>query len=66
MIKCIIVDDEQLARDLLSEYLADHKEVEIVAQCAKGSEAIKQRNELTPDLVFLDVQMPGLDGFGVL
>lgn len=66
MIKCIIVDDEQLARDLLSEYLADHKEVEIVAQCAKGSEAIKQINELTPDLVFLDVQMPGLDGFGVL
>ncbi len=66
MIKCIIVDDEQLARDLLSEYLADHEEVEIVAQCSKGSEAIQQINELDPDLVFLDVQMPGLDGFGVL
>jgi two-component system LytT family response regulator len=65
MIKCILVDDEELARDLLAEYLADH-DIEIVAQCSKGSDAIKQINELEPDLVFLDVQMPGLDGFEVL
>lgn len=65
MIKSILVDDEELARDLLVEYLADH-DVEIVAQCSKGSDAIKQINELEPDLVFLDVQMPGLDGFEVL
>ena len=65
MIKSILVDDEELARDLLTEYLADH-DVEIVAQCSTGSEAIKQINELEPDLVFLDVQMPGLDGFEVL
>ena len=66
MIKCIIVDDEELARELLTEFLADHKDVEVVAQCAKGKEAILQINKLEPDLVFLDVQMPGMDGFGVL
>ena len=66
MIKCIIVDDEQLAKDLLLEYLADHEDVDVVAQCAKGSEAIEKINKLEPDLVFLDVQMPGLDGFDVL
>jgi two-component system LytT family response regulator len=66
MTNCIIVDDEQLARDLLMEYLADHDEVAVVAQCAKGSEAIEKINALEPDLVFMDVQMPGLDGFDVL
>ena len=66
MINCIIVDDEQLARDLLLEYLTDHEEVNVVAQCGKGSEAILKIDELEPDLVFLDVQMPGLDGFEVL
>lgn len=65
MIKCVIVDDEQLARDLLVEYLADH-EVDVMAQCSNGSEAIDRINSLDPDLVFLDVQMPGLDGFEVL
>ena len=65
MIKCIVVDDEKLARDLLIEYLEDH-EVEIVAQCSKGADAIEEINQKAPDLVFLDVQMPGLDGFEVL
>lgn len=65
MIKCIVVDDEKLARDLLIEYLEDH-DVEVKAQCSKGSEAVEKINDLDPDLVFLDVQMPGIDGFEVL
>jgi len=65
-IKCVIVDDELLARQLLAEFLADHNKIEIVAQCAGGKEAIKKIDELKADLVFLDVQMPGTDGFDVL
>ena len=65
-IKCIIVDDESLARDLVNEYLSEYPEVEIVAQCASGRDAIKKIDELGADLVFLDVQMPGTDGFDVL
>jgi two-component system LytT family response regulator len=64
--RVIIVDDEYLARALLREYLADHAEVEIVAECANGFEAVKAIGELQPDLVFLDIQMPKLDGFEVV
>jgi two-component system LytT family response regulator len=66
VIRAVIVDDEELARSLLREYLADHPEVEIVAECENGFEAVKVIGELAPDLVFLDVQMPKLDGFEVL
>jgi two-component system LytT family response regulator len=55
-----------LARDLLIEFLEPFEDIEVVAQCAKGSEAVEKINELEPDLIFLDVQMPGMDGFGVL
>ena len=65
-IRVVLVDDEAPARALLREYLAAHAEVEIVAECANGFEAVKAIGELTPDLVFLDVQMPKLDGFEVL
>lgn len=60
------MDDERLAHDLLHEYLDDNDSVEIVADCDRGRDAIEKINELEPDLVFLDVQMPGLDGFDVL
>src|SRR5213594_4346437 len=66
MISVVIVDDEPLARSLLREYLSEHANVEIVAECADGLEAVKAVNELKPDLVFLDIQMPRLDGFEVL
>ncbi len=62
----IVVDDEELARGLLREHLADHPEVEVVAECANGPEAVRAVGEHRPDLLFLDVQMPGLDGFETL
>jgi two-component system, LytTR family, response regulator len=61
-----IVDDEELARALLREYLAASPDVEIVAECSNGFEAVKAIAEKKPDLVFLDVQMPKLNGFEVL
>jgi two-component system LytT family response regulator len=65
-LRVVLVDDEAPARALLREYLAAHPEVEIVAECANGFAAVKEVNERAPDLVFLDVQMPRLDGFEVL
>lgn len=65
-IRAVIVDDEELARKLLSEMLRPHPEVEVVAECANGFEAVKAVTELKPDLLFLDIQMPKLDGFEVL
>ena len=62
----IIVDDEQLARDELAYLLKSTGEVEVVAQGKNGLEAVNLIKEHEPDLVFLDVQMPGLDGFGVI
>ncbi len=64
--RVIIVDDEPLARALLREYLAAHPDVEIVAECANGFEAVKAIAELAPDLAFLDIQMPKLSGFEVV
>ena len=60
-----IVDDELLARGVLREYLARHDDIEVVAECANGFEAVKAIAELEPELVFLDIQMPRLDGFEV-
>ncbi len=65
-LRVIIVDDEALARAVVREYLGGHEDVEIVAECSNGFEAVKAVSELTPDLMFLDVQMPKLDGFEVL
>lgn len=62
----IIVDDEELARAVVKEHLAPHEEVRILADCANGFDAVKTISELKPDLVFLDIQMPKLDGFEVL
>jgi two-component system LytT family response regulator len=65
-IRAVIVDDEELARTLLKEMLADHPDVEIAAECANGFEAVKAVMETKPDLLLLDIQMPKLDGFDVL
>jgi two-component system LytT family response regulator len=64
--KALIVDDEELARKILREMLSTHPEVEVVAECANGMEAVKAAAEFAPDLMFLDVQMPKLTGFDVL
>jgi two-component system LytT family response regulator len=65
-IRAVIVDDEELARGILREYANATPDVETVAECSNGFEAVKTISERKPDLVFLDVQMPKLDGFEVL
>src|ERR1700680_109939 len=65
-LSAVIVDDEQLARDELAYLLKNAGDVNIVAQGKNGLEAVNLIKEHNPDLVFLDVQMPGLDGFGVI
>src|SRR5512142_2855604 len=65
-LSAVIVDDEQLARDELAYLLKSVGDVEVVAEAHNGIEGVSLIKEHTPDLVFLDVQMPGLDGFGVI
>src|SRR6201993_806768 len=65
-LSAVIVDDEQLARDELAFLLKAAGEVDVVAQGHNGLEAVNLIKEHNPDIVFLDVQMPGLDGFGVI
>src|ERR1041384_323352 len=66
MLRAVIVDDEELARVILRELLRNYPDIEIAAECANGFEAVKAIAEHSPDLLFLDVQMPKLDGFEVL
>lgn len=66
MLRVIVVDDEALARALLRELLAAHADIEIIAECGNGFEAVKAVTEKKPDLILLDIQMPKLDGFDVL
>ena len=65
-IRTVIVDDEPLSRELIAEYLGAEPDVEIVAQCENGFEAVKAVTRHDPDLLLLDIQMPKLDGFEVL
>ena len=62
-LKTIVVDDEPLARKLILSCLDDFQGVEVVAECANGREAVSAVLELEPDLMFLDISMPGLNGF---
>ena len=65
-LRAIIVDDEPLARRGLKLRIDHIEEVEVVAECKNGREAIRAVTDLTPDLIFLDIQMPGLNGFDVV
>ena len=60
--KAIIVDDERLARQELKTMLAEHKDIEVIAECSNAQEAKEKINKLKPDVVFLDIQMPGKNG----
>jgi len=65
-IRALIVDDEPLARRGIRQLLGAYADVRVVGECRDGREALRQLNALKPDLVFLDVEMPGLDGLGVI
>jgi two-component system, LytTR family, response regulator len=65
-IRVLLVDDEPLAREMIREMLKDDSEVEVVAECVNGREAVEAIQEHNPDLIFLDVQMPEIGGFDVL
>ncbi|WP_163709862.1 LytR/AlgR family response regulator transcription factor [Mangrovibacterium lignilyticum] len=62
----LIVEDEELARDLLKSYLKDHPLVNLLGECENGFEGVQKINEWKPDLVFLDIQMPKITGFEML
>ncbi len=66
MIKTVLIDDEPLARSLVAEYLQSYPEIEIMQQCADGFDGVKAIAEHQPDLIFLDIQMPKLNGFEML
>lgn len=66
MIKTILVDDEPLARSLVKEYLQTHSDIQIVAECSDGFEGVKAITQHQPDLIFLDIQMPKINGFEML
>jgi two-component system LytT family response regulator len=65
-IRTLIVDDMMLARERIRMFLVIDPEIEIVGECGDGDKAVEEIKNLKPELVFLDVQMPGLDGFGVI
>src|SRR5215468_3250745 len=66
MIRAIIIDDERLARNELKKLLQDFPEIEVVAEAANANEGIEKIDSLNPDLIFLDIQMPGKTGFDML
>jgi len=66
MIKAIIIDDEPLARSIVRDYLKSFSQIEIVAECNDGFEGVKAIQEKKPDLIFLDIQMPKINGFEML
>ena len=65
-IRALVIDDEPLAREMIREMLEADPDAEIIGECANGHEAIAAIRSLSPDLIFLDIQMPELTGFEVL
>jgi two-component system, LytTR family, response regulator len=66
MIRCVIIDDEPLARMIVKEYLSSYPEIEIVQECNDGFEGVKAIMQHNPELMFLDIQMPKINGFEML
>lgn len=66
MKKVIIIDDEPLARDVIKEYLKSYPDIELAAECGDGFEGLKAIQQHAPELIFLDVQMPKINGFEML
>ncbi len=66
MIKAVIIDDEPLARGIIKEYLAHHPEIQLMHECSDGFEGVKAIMQHQPDLIFLDIQMPKINGFEML
>lgn len=66
MIRTILIDDEPLARDIVKHYLSDFPHIEVVAECSDGFEGIKAITQHQPDFIFLDIQMPKINGFEML
>ncbi|MGN6295098.1 MAG: LytR/AlgR family response regulator transcription factor [Chitinophagaceae bacterium] len=66
MSKVIIIDDEPLARSIVKEYLQKHQELELITECGDGFEGVKAIQQHQPDLIFLDIQMPKINGFEML
>jgi two-component system LytT family response regulator len=66
MTKAIIIDDEPLARSIVKEYLQDYSEIELLLECNDGFEGVKAIMQYQPDLIFLDIQMPKINGFEML
>lgn len=64
--KVLIVDDEKLARDIIKKYLESNTEIEMIGECTNGFEGIKAINDMKPDIIFLDIQMPKLTGFEMI
>ena len=65
-LRTIIVEDEELARKLMKSFLQENEHIELIAECENGFEGVKMINDLKPDLVFLDIQMPKITGFEML
>lgn len=66
MLRALIIDDEPLARQIVKEYLEKYSEIEVIGECGDGFEGVKKITELRPDLIFLDIQMPKINGFEML
>lgn len=66
MIKAVVIDDEPLARSIIKEYLQSHPEIELLQECNDGFEGVKAIQQHQPDLIFLDIQMPKINGFEML
>ena len=64
--KCVIIDDEPLARMVINEYLQTYTDIEVVQECNDGFEGVKAIQQIQPDLIFLDIQMPKINGFEML